>query len=610
MTTNAYLRPLALGLLICSHSFAETVRVPLEVDRHFVELVVREQIFNGPDHSVRINGDGTGCQYLELMRPRVSIEGGLVRIRADALARTGRRVGQDCLLLLNWRGQLEFDQRPAIERNASGVVLRTESWRALTPDGRIDTVSTAVGQWLERLQPPGLRQTRISLAEPLSQLKQFLAALGSPTHAEAIRALLDSVSVVAVVADDQRLTLALQMEATAEPPRRAATEPVLSEAEIVRLEARLDELDAFFTHAIKKLTGGPVDQHDADALFALLLELRYEIVGILSEPARRERDPVRALFATTWERLTPLLHEMGRRQPDHAGAVRYLTFIGAGDILSALDQLGPATGIDVSTDGLRRFARILIPADAGDPLRRDDDVDPELRRSFGFGPPLPPPASGVDTSWIDWLLAPAAAAQGLDPALVRKLNNWVPTQTDMPTYLPMVREVLRHVVAEKLRDIEIQRIFRNVFHDLVFTTAWQESCWRQFVARSNQRMPLQSGSGDIGIMQINPRVWRGFYDQHGLKWDIVYNARAGADILARYMIRLALGNNEHEKTGRLDSLARSAYAAYNGGPRQYDRYRRSDATQRERTIDRLFYEKFRIVNSGSELPVQACYTAQ
>ena len=81
---------------------------------------------------------------------------------------------------------------------------------------------------------------------------------------------------------------------------------------------------------------------------------------------------------------------------------------------------------------------------------------------------------------------------------------------------------------------ELDRRFHEVFRQLLLTAAWQESCWRQFAVKDAKRVPLKSGSGDIGLMQINERVWRGLYDLQGLRWDMVYNARAGTDILENY----------------------------------------------------------------------------
>jgi len=234
-------------------------------------------------------------------------------------------------------------------------------------------------------------------------------------------------------------------------------------------------------------------------------------------------------------------------------------------------------------------------------------VDAELRRSLGFGDPIPPPAFYNESSWIDWLIPKAYAAGPLDPAAVKKLNNWVPKPADMNAYLPMVRDVLRQVVAEQLRAHALDAQYHEIFRYLVFATAWQESCWRQFVVENNKRVPMQSSTGDVGMMQINPKVWRGLYDLQGLRWDIVFNARAGADILEHHLINYAIHHREHRTTGVLDSLARSTYAAYNGGPTQYDRYRRSDAPAYAKKVDKLFNEKYQELKRGRELAVAACY---
>jgi hypothetical protein len=383
-------------------------------------------------------------------------------------------------------------------------------------------------------------------------------------------------------------------------------EPVLSAAELARLEQQLDAVDAFFTYTIKSVSRDTGAQ-DPASLLEVLIELRRELIATLAERQSSVDDPARRLFVDAWEGLAPALREIAEQQPDHERAVHYLTFLGAGDALRALDELGPAVGIEVSSDGLRRLARILIPGDAGDPLQRDDAVDPELRRSLGLGEPLPPPQSGNDTSWLDWFIPPAMAADTLDSSSVKRLNNWVPGSRDMGVYLPMVRDVLRHVVTEQLLANELDGELHEVFRWLVFAAAWQESCWRQFVAKNDKRVPVQSSSGDVGMMQINPTVWRGLYDLQGLRWDIVYNARAGADILEHYMLTYAIRHREHQTTGTIDSLARSAYAAYNGGPRRYDRYRRADVSAHGRKVDALFYDKYREVKSGKELAVTACY---
>jgi hypothetical protein len=596
-----------VGLLFVATAGAEELRLPLVLDGAFVESLVRSQVFTGADGSVRLNDNGTGCQFLELREPRISTSAGRVQLRTRAWARAGRAVGGRCMLLVDWRGQLEFAQAPTVGADRRSVLLRTVSWRALTPDGQTATLSTTIGRWIEQFLPLQLQETRIDLAPPLEQLRGFLALVVTREDAARVSAMLDSVAVADVAAGDDRLAVTLGLDVPPLPALPPPTAGPFTDAELALLEGKLAAVDAFVTYTIRQLTVSPAAADDMDALLDILLDMRLALVAIVAEPTRGPDDPVRRLFVATWEQLAPVLQKIAARQPDHQNALRYLSFIAAGDMLRALDRMGPAAGLDLSRDGLRRLARILVPQEQADPLEQDDAVDPELRRRFGFGEPLPPPENTSATSWLDWFVAPAHAARRPDAKTVKRLNNWVPKYEDMDSYLPMVRDVLNHVVQEQLRARDLARGFHEVFRQLVLTAAWQESCWRQFMVRGNKRVPMQSATGDIGMMQINPSVWRGFYDLHGLKWDIVYNARAGADILQHHMVTYAIGNGEHKRNGRTDNLARAAYAAYNGGPRQYDRYRRGDAPAHGRKVDAVFYEKFRAVKAGRELAVKSCF---
>jgi len=585
---------------------ADEVQIPLEMDRRFLESLLRERVFVGEGHRLRISGDETGCQGLELSRPRVRIRSGQILLRTDAIARIGQTVGGRCLRLVEWHGQLELDQRPVVGSDRRSALLRMSSWRALTPAGAPDTLSTTVGHWLEQLLPSDLKQVRIDLNGPLADLEALLARVVTAEDAAHLKAILSSLSIRDVAALDERVTVTLAVVAP-RPITPPAREPTLDAVELAQLERRLENVDGFVTATLEHLTRGADSPAQADALLDVLLETRIELVELLGEAERYERDPVRVLFVDTWDRLTSILRSTAGQAADHASAVRLFSFIGGGNLLRALDALGPSAGIDLSSDGLRRLARILIPEESLDPLRFDESVNPALRRALGFGEPVPLPEPGEESSWLDWLVKPARAAEGLDRSLVRKLNHWVPRKSDMDTYLPMVRDVLDHVATEQLRAKPLDAAFHREFRLLLAATAWQESCWRQFVARNDKRVPLQSRSGDIGLMQVNQRVWRGFYDVHALKWDLVYNARSGADILQHFLVRYALRHGEHKTTGKRESLARSAYAAYNGGPRQYDRYRRANATKREKRVDGLFYEKYRALRSGRSLAVKACF---
>ena len=608
MPTLPLLRLIFLSsVLLAADCMAERVRVPLEMESAFIESLLREAVFTGAGTSVRINDDGSGCQFLELRQPRVGTDDGRIRLRTAVTVRAGRAMGDRCILVLDWDGEMEFIQQPVVAADGRSVLLRTESWRVLTPAGDTAALSTTIGRWLEQFMPLNLKETRVSFEQPLTDLRAFLALSLDEDSTASLDVALDSLAIDDVVVGDDQVTVTLGMEAPSGLPPQTAAEPELSEAELAALEQRLDAVDDFVTYLVKHLTatGRPPDH--PEALLEVLVEMRLDLIASLTDSPAGDGDPARVLFIDAWNRLTPILHEMAEQQQEHDSALRYLTFIGAGDMLRALDALGPATGVEVSRDGLRRLVRMLAPEETDDPLLHSDAVDPELRRSLGFGEPLPPPESEENAAWLDWLVAPAVAAGRLDPATVKKLNNWVPKTEDMDSYLPMVADVLDDAVRRQLGGGELDGRFHTVFRQLVLTAAWQESCWRQFAVKSDKRVPLTSGTGDIGLMQINERVWRGLYDLQGLRWDIVYNARAGADILENYMVKYSIRHREHETTGNADNLARSAYAAYNGGPRAYDRYRRPDASGHGKKVDTLFYEKFRAVKAGKELSVRTCF---
>jgi len=144
----------------------------------------------------------------------------------------------------------------------------------------------------------------------------------------------------------------------------------------------------------------------------------------------------------------------------------------------------------------------------------------------------------------------------------------------------------------------------------MLTTAWQESCWRQYIVQNRKVVPLISTSGDIGMLQINEKVWRGFYSPSKLRWDITYNARAGSEILFKFMVNYALKQKEHKHGGGLSNLARATYSAYNGGPSQVSRYRKNNVPAAYKKIDTAFWEKYQQVYQGEELAVAQCFGGQ
>jgi hypothetical protein len=278
-------------------------------------------------------------------------------------------------------------------------------------------------------------------------------------------------------------------------------------------------------------------------------------------------------------------------------------FLAAGDALTAIEAAAPAAGLDFSADGLRRLARSLAPSYGGDPLEYSDAPDPRLQEIFRLrdpdGPPRrirPKPAAGP-RSWLPrWLAPRMAQADESDEwrELGDRLDRWVPTPAELAQYREIVNRLLA-LAAERSFDGEaVGERYETLFEHLVKTVAWQESCWRQFVRTRNGIVPIQSSTGDYGMMQINVRVWRGFFNPVKLRWSASYNAGAGTEILWQLLGRYGV----REGRERLSDAARSSYSAYHGGPRRFRRYRTPDAPLQMQLIDQAFWEKYQAVSSG------------
>ena len=233
-------------------------------------------------------------------------------------------------------------------------------------------------------------------------------------------------------------------------------------------------------------------------------------------------------------------------------------------------------------------------------------VDETLRELFEFHDPsriLPSEPVPADQESFSWFAPrPAYAADDEITVLSRRLDRWIPRREELETYRDAVGRLLGHVSQRTAAMNSIDDRFADLYHHLVPTTAWQESCWRQFVEREGRVTYLLSSSGDIGLMQVNRRVWRGFFKLTRLEWDIAYNAAAGAEILGQLLRRYGV----REANGRLENAARATYAAYNGGPGAYRRYRLGKIPRAQRAIDRAFWDKYQAIAAGQALDFVLC----
>ena len=663
-----------IGVAAASAARAGEVRLPITLDTALLRHLIESRVFGGPDGVAQVWDDGRGCNRLSLRRPDVSMQGDRLRVTADVEAHVGTPVLGTCLFAFDWSGSLEAFETARLDPALALVSFRVVDSNLLEPDGSKALTRGVLWDWIKAYVHPRLEAVTVDLSGTLAEIRALLPLFLAGAPPETVSAIVGSLSLADLRSSAAGLEVWLRLELppAPPPPERAGPEPPLTPEEVAGFEEAARRFDAFLTFVVKRAGAESLDTGLRRDLLAVLLEGRQELVDALAHPEVEGRDPVRGVFLHTWVRLAPVLRRIGSSVPGEGG-LRYLSLVTAADALRALDALGPTGGFEISSDGLRRLARIVAPASREDPLVYDRAVDPELRALLGFGPPLPepetppedegpkepapaqppgpasapapapapapsatpekvapppsapppPPSSGLwpavrrafaAGAWNPFAVEAAQAAEpsappGISPAALRRLDHWVPSPDDLDEYLALMRNLLRGVAGERLSARPLEPRYRPLYTPLLLATAWQETCWRQFVRSGGRVRPIRSRAGAVGLMQVSARVWRGFYSVPFLERDVAYNARAGAEILMHYLADEVLDQAASLARDGPDDLARATYAAYNGGPAALRRWRDPRAPRRARMVDDLFWQKYQAVRAGRELGVAACFGA-
>lgn len=591
---------LALLALAPAASAQATVRVPLVLDVALVRAALFEQVFAASDEPLEVLTDARGCNRLALRLPLVDTTAeGKLRLRLPVEARGGAALGTGCALSFGWSGLLELLEEPIVDADGTHLGFRITDSALLVPDGSRTSTPGVLWGWVKRLVHPRLTAFRLDLAPVLDGTRALLAqALAAARTAE--QPVID-VRLQATGVDPRGLwvdvAIALPPEASAAWEAPAVP---LTQAELAAWDARWQAWDAFATWLVKE-AAGPAPEALRAGLLETLLDARYALREALARDVP-EADPVRRLFVDAWQRLAPQLATLYEGLPA-ADALRHAAFVHAGDALLAVDGALAAGGVTLDSLTLRRLARTLSPAVTDEALAYGRAVDPVLRELFGLpaalsgtGPRVPAPSA------VHWPFRAAHAADD-DPAP----GSWVPVPESIDAYLDAVRGLLEVTAGDDAVRKRVSAAYADVYQALLPATAWQESCWRQFERRGEEVTPLRSSAGSVGLMQVNVHVWRGLYDAQQLEHDIVYNVRAGNEILVHYLVDYAIRRGEHEVRGDVHDLARATYAIYNGGPAHLNRYRREDTKQTLRAIDRAFWKKYEAVRSRGPAAVKACF---
>jgi len=578
---------------------AETITIPVFLDYRQLQLFMMRDEFKGPNNTAHYQLDDDGCSSVTFSEPHLSGDEEFLRADAKIFATIGVSANGACTVITRWTGRTTVTGKPVlVSGQPLSIEFKVRDTRLYDQQGNLLSDSHVLQTVKEQLHHL-LSNYKLDLKPETDHLKALFPYFLPHYPADHLSKMIDSLRIDRLTVQPRGLDVNLQIDV--EPVAKMRPEPVLSENEMQQFEQRYRSWDAFLTFVIKEAATATRSEELRAALLEVLLDARYQIMSILAESPNGTTDPVKQLFIRSWQRLMPVMREISVQLPEQ-DLLPFLSFITAADALNALDRLGPSVGLDISTDGLRRLARLLNDNPSIDPLKYLDEIDPALQKLFGIGifgeiTPTPKKSDGFKFQ----LIRPAYAANHRD-----RLNRWVPAAAELKHYLLEIRTLLLEEADARIGSSSIAQEHARIFRKLMLATAWQESCWRQYIVQDRKIVPLISGSGDIGMLQINEKVWRGFYSPSNLKWDITYNTRAGSEILFKYMVNYAIKQQEHKHGGNL-SLARGTYSAYNGGPSQVSRYRKTDVPAAHKKIDIAFWLKYQQVDEGKELDVAQCF---
>jgi Transglycosylase SLT domain len=693
----------ACGLLLACITIAQDasaglVQIPLHVNYLILTEGLREQLYKPSGQAQLWRGDNS-CEYLNATNPTIGQRDGGMGIETDGDLSLGMAVGDQCLSPITWSGIMDAASAPHV----AGFFLKfritdinlydSNHQKTRLLERGFDLIKSSI--------VPALETFSFDLSPAIHQLQE-LGQLAASNDAAGVRLALTTIRLEPSVTAEKeglRLTLDVDLPASASATPLAAPAAPLNAEEIAAWNTALDNWDAFLAFAVKQVGATVPAPEVRAALFDVLIDSRQRLLKALAQPQRLSGpDPVRLLFIDEWTRLGAVVEKAAAQGRLGNHSLEFLSFISAGDALFALDQAAPALGITISADDLRRLARIMAPAATGDPLTYGFQEDPELQEIFGVGTPLEqpgsfevpeepttaasagrpnqssgdsnsrpaaaespapagasgpePPGEGTapvkpsppgpvsmlssvirlfapraalandtrrdkeDSAMLSQMPRPAASGSAntgqADPhvqqvaatqlvSLGLKLRGVVVSNDNALVYRDEVNQLLVLAAQYQSADDPIEGESQRAWPLLLKAAAWQESCWRQFTVKHRRVWYLESRSGDIGLMQVNKYVWRGFYSLPRLRWDIVYNAGAGSQILMRFFADA--GRRPHSDN---TELVRAAYSAYNGGPSAYDRWRQPHEPKALRQIDQAFWLKYQAIAGGKDFDIVSC----
>ena len=621
---------LILVLLLPEYAFSKTVSLPLSIDYPLLRSLVINCAFTDQNQTSVVLDENNGCRKITISEPIFTEEGSRIRFETKLKIHVGTSIGSTCIMPIEWEGYLALFVNPRIDSSTWVLSFETVDSILYEKDHEPAQVAGIIWTFVKTLVYDYLNNIRISLAPPVLEVQSFLLSLFPPDLELSAKKMITSFRPGEILTTHDAVRVAVLTDIEDRAEREEDLKPeILSEEELEKFIKVWEAWDPFLVHMITSLSQEPLSDDDRQILLDTLLETRHSfITNLLNGTVKR--DFVREQFISAWTQLSPVFrHHLGDK-PSNA-SIGYLAFFSASDALSALDEIGPTLGIEISRNGLIRLARLLGEQESAI-LAYNPAVDPRLRDVLGLG--APPDVSGPDfdvdeleidsdeaasgdrsdrhllSAVMSLFCSPAWAKKGDTGNHLEAVKQWIVPKQDPIPYIEKVTTLLRNISSDTLKKSTLAERYHDLYRRIVLSTTWQESCFRQFKVRKGKVTYLRSyNNTSVGLMQINERVWRGVYDANHLRWDISYNAKAGCEIMDLYFCRYALKRMNTMKLDTAlddDTLARLMYAMYNGGPGEFHKFLKRHKNGKYYPSDTLFFEKYSWVKNKQWENINKC----
>jgi len=607
-----------LLLLLVPDARAKEVDLPLTLDYKLLTSLIVREAFPGKNNSAAIVGRPGECTYLGISDPRFSSVGNNVRLEMKMVIRLGTEVAGQCMVPVEWQGYLSLTQQPIFDSRTFTLSFQTIDSSLSTLSHQPAKIANFLWEFAKPQVTQHLNRVRLNLAPPVRDMRDFLAPLFHEQARQATQAMLDSLHGGRLTVTKDSVVVELQAEVEEVQTPIEESGKTITPAERKKLVQLWETWDVFLVRLISLLASEPLTREDQLLLADVLLDTRYAFTAALEEPDM-EKDFVRMQFIKVWRTLAPLFRRQlyAKSSPNTLG---YLAFFTAADALLVLDQMGPTLGVEISQQGLLRLASMLTGKETSLPYGMS--IDPGLRKLLQL-PPVETPTPSKDDDDIQEIDLPSgkeesdpfsrvfdfffAPVYAVEAPQIASILEWRVPEDDTVAYVERVRTVLAEASSTVLAKQELPENLHGMFQTMIVAMAWQESCFRQFIAKGNKLTFLLSyNQTSVGIMQVNERVWRGIYEPKKLRWDIRYNAQAGCEIAELYLSRYVLQGKTTVPGVKAGILPGIVYAMYNGGPGQYEKYLAREKSNKTFPTDKSFAEKLQWVEKKDWEQISDC----